>query len=106
MGELGVRFALDDFGTGFTSIGQLARLPIDILKIDRSFTASEDPTHRALVELMVTAAHTFGLEVVAEGIETARQVQDLRRVLADTGQGYFFARPAPAAQVLPTTPAG
>lgn len=100
--ELGVQIALDDFGTGFTSIGQLARLPIDILKIDRSFTSSPDETHRTLVELMVTAAHAFGLEVVAEGVETERQVEQLRRVLADTGQGYFFARPAPAvAAALP-----
>ena len=98
--RLGVLLALDDFGTGFTSIGQLANLPIDILKIDRTFTASENPTHASLVELMVTAAHTFSLNVVAEGIETAQQVQELRRVAADTGQGYFFARPTEASRII------
>lgn len=97
--EMGVQLALDDFGTGYTSINQLAALPIDILKIDRSFTTSENPRDRVLVELMVTAAHMFDLSVVAEGLETAEQVDSLRLNGADHAQGYFFARPQGAADL-------
>jgi diguanylate cyclase (GGDEF)-like protein len=66
--DLGVQIAIDDFGTGFTSIGQLPKLPVDTLKIDRSFVASTDPVYQELVRLIVAAAHAFGLSVVAEGI--------------------------------------
>lgn len=69
----GVSVALDDFGTGFTSIGQLSRLPVDTLKIDRSFVGSADARRRGLVALIVQAAHAFGLGVVAEGVRTSRR---------------------------------
>src|SRR5664279_3640115 len=82
---LGVQIAIDDFGTGFTSIGQLPRLPVDTLKIDRSFVASTDPVYQGLVRLIVAAAHAFGLSVVAEGIEYQDQADRLRDAAAEYG---------------------
>jgi predicted signal transduction protein with EAL and GGDEF domain len=93
---LGVRVAIDDFGTGYTSIGQLQRLPVDTLKIDRSFVASEDPGHKELVRLIVRAAHTFNLNVVAEGVEATEQLDALRLLNCDAAQGYLIARPMPS----------
>lgn len=93
---LGAQISIDDFGTGFTSIGQLPRLPVDTLKIDRSFVASTDPAHQELVRLIVSAAHAFGLSVVAEGIEYQEQADSLRNVDVECGQGFLFARPQPA----------
>ncbi len=98
---MGVRISIDDFGTGFTSIGQLPKLNVDSLKIDRSFVASEDPTQQGLVMLMVASAHAFGLSVVAEGIENLEQADRLRAAGAEYGQGYLFARPKPSATVFP-----
>ena len=98
---LGVSVAIDDFGTGYTSVGQLPNVPADILKIDRSFVASADPRHRALVALIVEAAHAFDLEVVAEGIEDTATLQVLRDLGCDTAQGYLIARPMPAEHVVP-----
>ncbi|WP_432501528.1 putative bifunctional diguanylate cyclase/phosphodiesterase [Kineococcus arenarius] len=102
----GVAVAIDDFGTGYTSIGQLPSTPADTLKVDRSFVASADPGRRGLVELVVRAAHTFGLRVVAEGVEEPEQLQWLREHGCDTAQGYLFSRPLPADEVagwaLPT----
>jgi diguanylate cyclase (GGDEF)-like protein len=99
---LGVQIAIDDFGTGFTSIGQLPRLPVDTLKIDRSFIASADPAHQELVRLIVAAAHAFDLSVVAEGIEYQHQADKLRDANVECGQGFLFARPQPPATVLLT----
>ncbi|SDJ41835.1 diguanylate cyclase (GGDEF) domain-containing protein [Frankineae bacterium MT45] len=98
--ELGVLIALDDFGTGHTSIGQLPSLPVDILKIDRSFVASHEPGNEDLLHLMVAAAHAFDLTVVAEGIEYEHQAHSLRGAQVETGQGYLFARPCSASEVL------
>jgi diguanylate cyclase (GGDEF)-like protein len=92
---LGVRIAIDDFGTGFTSIGQLPRLPVDTLKIDRSFVASTDAVYQELVRLIVAAAHAFGLSVVAEGIEYEDQADRLRDVDVEYGQGFLYAHPQP-----------
>ena len=98
--DLGVRLALDDFGTGYSSLSYLQRLPVDILKIDRSFiggvtgSAEESALARAIVNL----SQTLGLETVAEGIETAEQLRALRELGCQLGQGYHFARPlGPAA---------
>jgi EAL domain-containing protein (putative c-di-GMP-specific phosphodiesterase class I) len=74
---LGVAVSLDDFGTGYTSIGQLQKLQVDTLKIDQSFLRSDEPSSQALVQLMVTAAHAFNLDVVAEGVETQEQLDRL-----------------------------
>jgi EAL domain-containing protein (putative c-di-GMP-specific phosphodiesterase class I) len=94
--ELGASVAIDDFGTGYTSIGQLRHMPVDTLKIDRSFIASTDPGHRELVALIIRAAHTFGLTVVAEGVEEPAQLEQLRADACDHAQGYLLYRPLPA----------
>ncbi|WP_432499319.1 putative bifunctional diguanylate cyclase/phosphodiesterase [Kineococcus gypseus] len=96
----GVGVAIDDFGTGWTSIGALPSTPADTLKIDRSFVASADAGRRDLVALTVHAAHTFGLRVVAEGVEEAAQLEWLRAMGCDTAQGYLLARPLPADEVV------
>ncbi|MGK5111118.1 EAL domain-containing protein [Geodermatophilus sp. CPCC 205506] len=95
--EMGVAIAIDDFGTGYTSIGQLRNMPVDTLKIDRSFIASTEPGHRELVALIIRAAHTFGLTVVAEGVEEPAQLDRLRADACDQAQGYLLYRPMPAA---------
>jgi EAL domain-containing protein (putative c-di-GMP-specific phosphodiesterase class I) len=95
--ELGVAVAIDDFGTGYTSIGQLAGMPVDTLKIDRSFVSSADSGHAELVALMIRAAHTFGLSVVAEGVEEQEQLEWLREQQCDFAQGYLLSRPMTAA---------
>jgi len=96
---LGVRFALDDFGTGFSSLNQIRSLPpVDALKIDRSFV--EELGHRsadrAIAGAIIGIAGALGLETVAEGIERAGQVEELRSLGCERGQGFFFAEPAPA----------
>ncbi|MEW1956414.1 EAL domain-containing protein [Kineococcus sp. NPDC059986] len=96
---LGVRVALDDFGTGYTSIGQLSRLPVDTLKIDRSFVASRDQAHADLVRLVIGAAHSFSLGVVAEGVEEDGQLLALRDAHCDAAQGYLLGRPRSAAEL-------
>jgi EAL domain-containing protein (putative c-di-GMP-specific phosphodiesterase class I) len=97
---LGVGTALDDFGTGYTSIGQLRSMPVDMLKVDRSFVASREPGNRELVALVIRAAHTFGLTVVAEGVEEPDQLEQLRADGCDHAQGYLLARPLPPAEAL------
>ena len=97
--RLGVGIHIDDFGTGYTSIGQLRNLPASALKIDRSLIALDDAGARELVALAVHAAHTAGLLVVAEGVETADQLAALREMGCDLVQGFHIARPAPAARV-------
>jgi diguanylate cyclase (GGDEF)-like protein len=97
--EQGITIAIDDFGTGYTSIGQLGNMPVDTLKIDRSFVASTEPGHPELVALMIRAAHTFGLTVVAEGVEEVEQVEWLRDQSCDQAQGYLLSRPLPPADV-------
>jgi diguanylate cyclase (GGDEF)-like protein len=95
----GIAIAIDDFGTGFTSIGQLRSMPVDTLKIDRSFIASAEAGNRELVALIIRAAHTFGLTVVAEGVEEPDQLELLRADACDLVQGYLLSRPLPAAAV-------
>jgi diguanylate cyclase (GGDEF)-like protein/PAS domain S-box-containing protein len=93
MEHLGIRLGIDDFGTGFSSLSYLGRLPIDVLKIDRSFVAelgSEDG--RAVVAAIVRLSEALGLDVIAEGIETEAQLQALRALGVGTGQGHLFAR--------------
>jgi EAL domain-containing protein (putative c-di-GMP-specific phosphodiesterase class I) len=98
---LGVRLAIDDFGTGYSSLSYLRQFPIDTLKIDRSFVAgldgSEDST--ALVRSILSLSSTLRLDTVAEGIETTEQRLALRRLGAQRGQGYLFARPMPPTEV-------
>ncbi len=95
--EGGGRLALDDFGTGYSSMDYLRRLPVDELKIDKSFVERITGTDndRAIVELMVRIAHTFGLEVVAEGVETAATEAVLIEMGCNCAQGYFYAPAMP-----------
>ncbi|RAU22621.1 two-component system response regulator [Paramagnetospirillum kuznetsovii] len=93
--DLGVRLSIDDFGTGYSSLGYLQRYPFDTLKIDRSFVvgAVRDPNAARLVETIVTMAHGLGLETVAEGVETAEQLDFLRACDCDIVQGFLLGRP-------------
>lgn len=99
MREMGVRLALDDFGTGFSSLSTLARLPFDKLKIDRSFVTklNENTDQAKIVTSILALAKSIGLEVTAEGIETAEERHFLLELQCDTGQGFFFDRPLSAA---------
>jgi EAL domain-containing protein (putative c-di-GMP-specific phosphodiesterase class I) len=99
--RLGVRIAIDDFGTGYSSLGYLRRLPVDILKIDKSFIdgVAEGPHESALARAVVKLASTLRLEAVAEGISTRKQLLQLRRLRCPYGQGFFFSRPQPAAAI-------
>ena len=101
--ELGVRISLDDFGTGYSSLSYLQSLPLDVLKIDRSFVAGigTDKDKGEIVKLILGLARTLKLEIVAEGTETAAQVEYLRLLGCQFGQGYFFARPAEATDGRP-----
>ncbi|MFC4638390.1 putative bifunctional diguanylate cyclase/phosphodiesterase [Deinococcus hohokamensis] len=94
--ELGVRIALDDFGTGYSSLSYLRQLPVDFLKIDRSFVNILADGGDAFVRAIVTLAHAQGARVVAEGVEEAWQQDVLEGLDCDLGQGYFFARPLSA----------
>jgi diguanylate cyclase (GGDEF)-like protein/PAS domain S-box-containing protein len=97
----GVRIAIDDFGTGFSSLGQLRHLPIDTIKVDRSFVqgAEHGSKDAAITASLVNLAHALGLVAIAEGVESEAQLRSLRDLGCDLGQGYLFARPAPPEQV-------
>lgn len=99
--ELGVRVALDDFGTGYSTLTYLKRLPVDVLKIDRSFVHHmlDDTQDRAIVEGVIGLASTFGCSVVAEGVESPAQARALLDMGCDVGQGTGIASPMAAAQV-------
>ncbi len=98
---MGVHFSIDDFGTGYSSLAYLSTLPIDSLKIDRSFVLGMDNGSQnvEIVRTILKLGHTLGKTVVAEGIETAEQLQHLQRLGVDKGQGYLMSRPLPAERV-------
>jgi EAL domain-containing protein (putative c-di-GMP-specific phosphodiesterase class I) len=107
--DLGVRIAVDDFGTGYSSLSVLVELPVDILKIDRTFIARmlERPSARDLVQVLIEMGRTLGLDVVAEGIEEVEQALALRQQRCQFGQGFLYARPLPVhdfAQLLEPVP--
>jgi diguanylate cyclase (GGDEF)-like protein len=99
--SLGVRLAIDDFGTGYSSLAYLRLMPIDVLKIDRSFVADLDRSEEAvaIVGAMVQLAHALEIQVVAEGVETRGQLESLRSLGCDHVQGFLFAHPEPPESV-------
>ena len=94
---LGITIAIDDFGTGFSSLGYLARLPVDTLKIDRTFVVemTSAPEGLALVSTIINLAHSLKLKVVAEGVETEEQSRLLRLLSCDEIQGFLFSKAVP-----------
>jgi diguanylate cyclase (GGDEF)-like protein/PAS domain S-box-containing protein len=105
---LGVRLAIDDFGTGCSSLSQLAHLPVDTLKIDRSFVSNLDstPNSAIVIKAVIAMAKGLHLRVVAEGIETSEQLAFLQSQGCDEGQGYYFSRPIPAQDFVQLLDAG
>ena len=101
--ELGVEICIDDFGTGYSSLSYLTRLPIAALKIDRSFirSMSDHAEDREVVGAVIALGHNLGLQVVAEGVETRRQYDELAAMGCDVVQGYLCGRPVPLDRLRP-----
>jgi diguanylate cyclase (GGDEF)-like protein/PAS domain S-box-containing protein len=100
---LGVHLSVDDFGTGYSSLAYLRRFPVDSLKVDQSFVAglTDDPEDSAIVEAVVSMAHSLRLSVVAEGVETDEQLARLRDLGCELAQGFYFAAPVPTSALEP-----
>jgi CheY-like chemotaxis protein len=98
---LGLAVSVDDFGTGYSSLAYLRRLPLDEVKIDKSFVdgLGADPEDTAIVAAVISLAHALDRDVVAEGVETLEQLERLRSLGCELAQGYFLARPMPALAV-------
>jgi EAL domain-containing protein (putative c-di-GMP-specific phosphodiesterase class I) len=105
---IGVHLVLDDFGTGYSSLAYLTRLPLDVLKVDRSFVSGLGTESRdtAVTEAIVAMSHALSLQVIGEGAETSVQVEELHRLGADLVQGFHFSRPVPAAEITRLLAAG
>jgi EAL domain-containing protein (putative c-di-GMP-specific phosphodiesterase class I) len=99
--DLGIQVFLDDFGTGYSSLSYIAALPIHAVKIDRSFIIRmmQHERHRAVVIAAISLAHSLGMRVVAEGVETADQANAVIELGCDEIQGFFFSKPMPAAEL-------
>ena len=95
---MGIKISIDDFGTGYSSLSYLKHLPVDTVKLDRSFVigTTTDSRDAALVMAVITLAHSLGLRVIAEGIETESQRDFLRLLRCDEGQGFLLGMPVPA----------
>jgi diguanylate cyclase (GGDEF)-like protein/PAS domain S-box-containing protein len=99
LSRLGVRLALDDFGTGYSSLGYLKRFPLHILKVDKSFISDGDPDSWTISRAIIGLGRSLGLEVVAEGVERADQLEFLHHQDCPLAQGYWFSRPRPAGEL-------
>ncbi len=104
--KMGIRLSLDDFGTGYSSLSYLKSLPVDLVKVDRSFVKGlgEKATDTTLVRMIIDVCHTLGVEVLAEGVETSEQAALLRDMGCDLGQGYYFAGPLPGEELAEQLP--
>jgi Amt family ammonium transporter len=100
--EMGIELNIDDFGTGYSNLSYLASLPISSLKIDRTFVSMFDQTgsNPAIAQTIILLARNLGLPVVADGVETAFQYEELKRLGCDAAQGYFLAKPMPLNEVI------
>jgi len=94
----GIQISIDDFGIGYSSLSYLKRLPVQMLKIDRSFVVNmtKDSEDVAIIRAIIAMAHSLGIRVTAEGVETSEQLTILRSLRCDAIQGYYFSRPVPA----------
>jgi EAL domain-containing protein (putative c-di-GMP-specific phosphodiesterase class I) len=101
LSERGVRVAVDDFGSGYASLSHLRQLPVDVLKVDKSFVQNigSDEDDETIVRSTIELAHSLGITVVAEGVESEDVLQRLRRLGCDLAQGFGLAHPAPADEV-------
>jgi diguanylate cyclase (GGDEF)-like protein/PAS domain S-box-containing protein len=99
--EAGIKIAIDDFGTGYSSLSYLAQLPLDTLKVDRSFVSAmtNSPVHMAIVTTIISLARSLNLRVVAEGVETEEQANLLRLLNCDEAQGYLYSKPLPPQEI-------
>jgi len=99
--SIGVKISLDDFGTGYSSLNYLKKLPIDTIKIDKSFIdeITEDSKEEAIAESIITLAHKMNLSVIAEGIETEKQLEFIKEQKCDKAQGFYFSKPLPVEEV-------
>lgn len=98
--SLGYKLSMDDFGTGYSSLSQLRRFPVDTLKVDKSFVQKmgESYEDHEIVRMIISLGHTLGMDVIAEGVETKADAEVLRSLGCEYGQGYFWAKPLPAAE--------
>ncbi|MCW8885083.1 MAG: EAL domain-containing protein, partial [Motiliproteus sp.] len=101
--DLGISISMDDFGTGYSSLSLLKRIPLDNLKIDRSFVdgTPDDKNDAELVSTIILMAHNLGLNIIAEGVENSRQLDYLATLNCDQVQGFYFSKPLPAQQIPP-----
>jgi EAL domain-containing protein (putative c-di-GMP-specific phosphodiesterase class I) len=97
-----VRIGLDDFGTGYSSLSYISSFKVDTIKIDRSFVMGciEKPDNLVIIKTIIAMGQSLGIKVVAEGVETAAQLELIRQHGADMAQGYYFSRPVPAEDFL------
>src|SRR6202044_867500 len=97
--DIGVQIALDDFGTGYSSLSYLMRYPVDTIKVDQTFIANlrANPASRTIVTAVIQLAHGLGMTVISEGVETAEQHHELTPLGSAPCQGFYFAKPMPAA---------